>query len=60
MRYTFLGDRISSIFAGAAPTTPEIRQFVSACFPVAYAEGYGTTEAVGCATVQTNRRRIVS
>ena len=57
MRYTFLGDRIASIFAGSAPTTPEIRRFVSACFPVTYAEGYGTTEAGGSVTVRDRINR---
>ena len=61
MRYTFLGDRIASIFAGSAPTTPEIRRFVSACFPVTYAEGYGTTEAGGSVTVRDriNRSEVI-
>ena len=57
MRYTYLGDRISSLFGGSAPTTPEIRDFIKACFPVAYAEGYGTTEAGGSVTVRDRINR---
>jgi fatty acid CoA ligase FadD9 len=57
MRYTFLGDRITALFGGSAPTTPEVRDFVKACFPVAYAEGYGTTEAGGSVTVRDRINR---
>jgi len=57
MRYTYFGDRIASIFAGAAPTTPEIQRFIAECFPVTYAEGYGTTEAGGSVTVRDRINR---
>ncbi len=57
MRYTYLGDRICSLFGGSAPLTPEIRDFIKACFPVAYAEGYGTTEAGGSVTVRDRINR---
>jgi fatty acid CoA ligase FadD9 len=57
MRYTYLGDRIATLFGGSAPTTPEVRDFVKACFPVTYAEGYGTTEAGGSVTVRDRINR---
>jgi fatty acid CoA ligase FadD9 len=57
MRYTYFGDRIASIYAGAAPTTPEIQRFIAECFPVTYAEGYGTTEAGGSVTVRDRINR---
>src|SRR3954468_16971879 len=57
MRYTYFGDRIASIFAGSAPTTPEIQRFIAECFPVTYAEGYGTTEAGGSVTVRDRINR---
>ena len=57
MRYTYFGDRIASIFAGAAPTTPEIQRFITECFPATYAEGYGTTEAGGSVTVRDRINR---
>jgi fatty acid CoA ligase FadD9 len=57
MRYTYLGDRITSLFGGSAPLTPEIRNFIKACFPVGYAEGYGTTEAGGSVTVRDRINR---
>ena len=57
MRYTYLGDRISMLFGGSAPSTPEVRKFVKECFPVGYAEGYGTTEAGGSVTVRDRINR---
>ena len=57
MRHSYLGDRICSLFGGSAPLTPEIRDFIKACFPVAYAEGYGTTEAGGSVTVRDRINR---
>ena len=57
MRDTYLGDRISQLFGGSAPTTPEVRQFVIDCFPATYAEGYGTTEAGGSVTVRDRINR---
>src|SRR3954471_7075410 len=57
MRYTYLGDRVCSLFGGSAPTIPEVRDFIKACFPVAYAEGYGTTEAGGSVTVRDRINR---
>ena len=57
MRYTYLGDRITAMFGGSAPTTPEVRNFIKACFPVAYAEGYGSTEAGGSVTVRDRINR---
>ncbi len=56
MRDTFLGDRISLVTIGAAPTTPEIQQFVKDCFKVTLLEGYGSTETGSIVTV---RDRIV-
>jgi fatty acid CoA ligase FadD9 len=57
MRDTYLGDRITSLFGGSAPTTPEVREFIKTCFPVGYAEGYGTTEAGGSVTVRDRINR---
>lgn len=57
MRYTYFGDRIATLFGGSAPSTPEVRQFVKDCFPVSYAEGYGTTEAGGSVTVRDRINR---
>ncbi|QTI70985.1 thioester reductase domain-containing protein [Gordonia polyisoprenivorans] len=57
MRYTYLGDRISMLYGGSAPSTPEVRQFIKDCFPVGYAEGYGTTEAGGSVTVRDRINR---
>jgi len=61
LRYTYFGDRIASIFAGAAPTTPEVQRFIAETFPVTYAEGYGTTEAGGSVTVRDriNRAEVI-
>lgn len=57
MRYTYLGDRISQLYGGSAPSTSEVRQFVIDCFPATYAEGYGTTEAGGSVTVRDRINR---
>jgi fatty acid CoA ligase FadD9 len=57
MGETFLGDRISLITTGAAPTTPEIRQFMQTCFRVLLVDGYGCTEAGGGVTRNDRVRR---
>ena len=56
MGTTFLGDRLSFLTIGAAPTTPEIQQFVKDCFGVTLLEGYGSTETGATVTI---RDRIV-
>ena len=45
MRGAFLGDRLLAAFIGAAPTAPEIVEFLSDCFEIPVYEGYGSTEA---------------
>src|SRR3546814_16416693 len=45
MRRNFLGDRLCMISTGSAPTTPEVKDFISECFQLPVNEGYGTTEA---------------
>src|SRR3546814_17837072 len=45
MRRNFLGDRLCMISTGSAPTTPEVKDFISECFQLPANEGYGTTEA---------------
>ncbi len=57
MRFTFLGDRISMIVAGGAPTTPEVERFLTECFPVTLVDAYGTTEAGGSITVRNRVSR---
>lgn len=44
MRESFLGNRVGIYSVGSAPTTPEIKQFMQACFQVPLLEGYGSTE----------------
>ena len=57
MGSTFLGDRISMIVAGGAPTTPEVERFLTECFPVTLVDAYGTTEAGGSITVRNRVAR---
>ena len=57
MRYTYLGDRITSLFGGSAPTTPRSGTSSRRAFPWRYAEGYGTTEAGGSVTVRDRINR---
>ena len=57
MRSTVLGDRISFILSGSAPTPPEVRQFVLDCFPVTLADAYSTTEAGAAVTVRNRVSR---
>src|SRR3546814_3240326 len=45
MRRNFLGDRLCMISTGSAPTTPEVKDFISDCLQLLVNEGYGTTEA---------------
>src|SRR6476660_5602262 len=45
MRAGFLGDRVSIMTVGSAPTTPEIRRFVEDCFQVTLRDIYASTEA---------------
>ncbi len=45
MRDSFLGDRLCLMTVGAAPTPPEIKQFMEDCFHAPLHEGYGSTEA---------------
>ncbi|CAB4975165.1 MAG: AMP-binding protein [Actinobacteria bacterium] len=52
MGASFLGDRISLITSGAAPTAPEVQRFLLDCFPISLADGYGTTEAGGYITMR--------
>src|SRR5439155_23034959 len=40
MRGTFLGDRLTSTGVAAAPTTPEVRQFMTDCFQMPLNERY--------------------
>jgi fatty acid CoA ligase FadD9 len=47
MRHSFLGDRLVSASVGSAPTTPELRQFMSDVFEIALIDGYGNTESGG-------------
>jgi fatty acid CoA ligase FadD9 len=49
---TFLGDRISLMMVGAAPTTPEVKQFMNDCFQAQLIEGYGSTEAGPTVTIR--------
>lgn len=39
-----LGERIMLLTCGTAPTSKEVKKFLSECFNVKIAEGYGTTE----------------
>jgi fatty acid CoA ligase FadD9 len=42
---SFLGDRLTAVMIGSAPTAPEIMQWLSECFQMPVYEGYGSTEA---------------
>jgi fatty acid CoA ligase FadD9 len=44
MRETVLGDRLCLIRTGTAPIAPEVCDFLSRCFDVPVANGYGSTE----------------
>src|SRR5574337_615409 len=52
MRSTFLGDRIAHMMVGSAPTTPDLRDFITDCFKVRLIDGYGSTENGGQVTVK--------
>jgi len=45
MRSSFLGDRLVYLATGAAPTAPEVTEFLGRCFDVPVLDGYGSTEA---------------
>ena len=47
MRRSFFGDRLSFASVGSAPTTPELRRFVSELFDIPVTDGYGNTESGG-------------
>src|SRR3546814_9335837 len=55
MRRNFLGDRLCMISTGSAPTTPEVKDFISDCFLLPVNEGYGTNEA---GAVMSNGREL--
>ncbi|ODU29987.1 MAG: thioester reductase [Pseudonocardia sp. SCN 73-27] len=44
MRDTFLGDRISLLTVGGAPTPPALARFTAECLPVEISDRYGSTE----------------
>jgi fatty acid CoA ligase FadD9 len=45
LRSTFLGDRLTAVVIGSAPTAPEIAAWLAECFEVPVFEGFGSTEA---------------
>jgi fatty acid CoA ligase FadD9 len=55
MSKTYLGDRLVVGSTGSSPTAPEVQDFIKQCFDIAFAEGYGSTEAGGTATTHANR-----
>jgi fatty acid CoA ligase FadD9 len=55
MSKTYLGDRLVAGGTGSSPTAPEVQDFISECFDIAFIEGYGTTEAGGGALTSGNR-----
>ena len=55
MRASYLGDRLVAGTVGSAPTSPEVRQFITECFDIAFVEGYGSTEQGSGGTTWANR-----
>ena len=55
MRGRYLGDRLLGGTVGGAPTTKEVRDFFKRCFNIAFADGYGNTEA-GSGIITMNNR----
>ena len=57
MRDSFLGDRISTMTVGSAPTTPEVHRFMQDCFGVPLRDAYGSTEAGASITIDNRITR---
>jgi fatty acid CoA ligase FadD9 len=61
MRRTFLGDRLTMMSTGSAPTAPAVISFLARCFDVPVIDGYGSTE-LGGVTIdgRINRENVVA
>jgi fatty acid CoA ligase FadD9 len=54
MRTGYFGDRLVLGCTGSSATSAEARAFIRDCFRIALPEGYGSTEAGGCALTWDN------
>ncbi len=60
MRRTFLGDRISLINTGSAPTSPEVSNFLRECFQIPVIDSYGLTECGSVSFDDRVNRNVIS
>jgi fatty acid CoA ligase FadD9 len=61
MRRSFLGDRLTMLTTGSAPTAPAVVSFLARCFDVPVVDGYGSTELGGVtADGLLNRENVVA